>query len=102
MAAKRKTDPAEGFQPIKANHAHAEAPKRMAKPKPTELPQEGFVRLPTILVNFPVSKSNWWAGVASGRYPKSVKLGPRVTAWHVDDIRKLIANAGNAANDAKA
>lgn len=102
MAAKRKTSPAVDFQLIKANHAHAEAPKRMAKPKPTELPQEGFVRLPTILANFPVSKSNWWAGVASGRYPKSVKLGPRVTAWHVDDIRKLIANAGNAANDAQA
>lgn len=100
MAAKRKTQPAEGFKPIKANHAQVETPKREAKS--TALPAEGFVRLPTILANFPVSKSGWWAGVKSGRYPKSVKLGPRLTAWHVEDIRNLIANAGNAANDAHA
>jgi predicted DNA-binding transcriptional regulator AlpA len=37
-----------------------------------------------------VSKSTWWAGVKSGRYPASVKLGPRITAWRVEDIRKLI------------
>jgi prophage regulatory protein len=38
----------------------------------------------------PVSKSSWWAGVKSGRYPKPIKLGPRTTAWRVDDIRRLI------------
>ena len=38
----------------------------------------------------PVSKSTWWAGVKSGRYPKPVKLGPRTTAWRADDIAKLI------------
>ncbi len=41
----------------------------------------------------PVKKSCWWAGVASGRFPKPVKLGPRVTAWRVEDIRALIASA---------
>jgi predicted DNA-binding transcriptional regulator AlpA len=106
MAANRKTHPAEGFQPIKANHtpadANSETPKRKAKPKSTALPQEGFVRLPAILANFPISKSGWYAGVASGRYPKSVKLGPRTTAWRCDDIRNLIANAGISANDATA
>lgn len=102
MAAKRKTHPADDFQPIKANHAHAEAHKHTAKPKPTALPQEGFVRLPTILANFPISKSGWWAGVKSGRYPQGFKLGPRLTAWRVEDIRQLIANAGIAANDAQA
>lgn len=101
MVAKRKTQPAEGFQPIKAKHARVGTPNHGAKPPPTALPQEGFVRLPTILANFPISKSGWWAGVKSGRYPPSVKLGPRVTAWHVEDIRQLIANAGNAANDAQ-
>jgi predicted DNA-binding transcriptional regulator AlpA len=38
-----------------------------------------------------VSKSTWWAGVKAGRYPKPVKLGPRITAWRVEDIRALIA-----------
>lgn len=55
------------------------------------LPETGFVRLPEVLKVFPVSKSTWWAGVKEGRYPKSVKLGPKMTAWRVEDIRNLIA-----------
>ncbi len=59
----------------------------------TPLPETGFLRLTSILAPngpIPVSKSTWWAGVKSGRYPASVKLGPRITAWRVEDIRKLI------------
>jgi prophage regulatory protein len=54
---------------------------------------DGFVRLTSILAPtgpLPISRSSWWAGVASGRYPKPVKLGPRITVWRVADIRKLI------------
>jgi prophage regulatory protein len=59
----------------------------------TNLPQTGFLRLSSILGPrgpIPVSKSTWWAGVKDGRYPSSVKLGPRITAWRAEDIRKLI------------
>jgi predicted DNA-binding transcriptional regulator AlpA len=62
---------------------------------PIELPHAGFVRLRAILAPrgpIPVSKSTWWAGIKAGRYPKLVKLGPRITAWRVEDIRKLIEN----------
>ncbi len=58
-----------------------------------ELPATGFIRLVSILSPngpIPVSKSTWWAGVKDGRFPKPVKLGPRITAWRVDDIRALI------------
>ena len=55
------------------------------------LPETGFVRLPQVLKVFPVSKSTWWAGVKEGRFPKSVKLGPKITAWRVEDIRELIS-----------
>ena len=65
-----------------------------------ELPETGFLRLSQILGNskarpplpaiFPVGRSTWWAGVKSGRFPKPVKLGPRTTAWKVEDIRALI------------
>lgn len=85
---------------FKPQHAPTETPKR--KPQSTALPQEGFVRLPTVLANFPISKSGFYAGIKNGIYPKGVKLGPRLTAWKVEDIRQLIANAGNAANDAQA
>lgn len=43
----------------------------------------------------PVSKSTWWAGVRSGRFPQPVKLGPRITVWREADIRSLIENAAN-------
>lgn len=56
------------------------------------LPETGFVRLPEVLKVFPVSKSTWWAGVKDGRYPQSVKLGPKISAWRVQDIRGLIEN----------
>jgi len=64
------------------------------------LPETGYVRLhqivgdpkadPPIPAIIPVSKSTWWAGVKSGRYPHPVKLGPRITCWKVEDIRDLI------------
>jgi prophage regulatory protein len=54
------------------------------------IPNEGYMRLPAVLSVFPVSKSTWWAGISAGRFPKGVKLGPRITAWKVKDIRKLI------------
>jgi len=58
------------------------------------LPETGFVRLPEVLKVFPVSKSSWWAGVREGRYPKPVKLGPKITAWRVADIHDLIRSMG--------
>lgn len=57
------------------------------------LPSTGFVRLPSIIAPhgpIPVSKSTWWAGIKTGRYPKPVKLGLRITAWRVEDIRAFI------------
>jgi predicted DNA-binding transcriptional regulator AlpA len=59
-------------------------------PKPPALPEVGFVRLATVLAVFPVGRSTWWAGVKAGRFPMPVKLGPRVTAWRVEDIRTLL------------
>jgi prophage regulatory protein len=63
---------------------------------PKTLPGTGYVRLPQILEVFPVSRSSWWAGVKSGRYPASFKLGPRTTAWRVEDIYALLEK-GDAA-----
>lgn len=64
------------------------------------LPETGYVRLPQIIGNskavppitaiIPVSRSTWWLGVKTGRYPQPVKLGQRITAWRVEDIRELI------------
>ncbi|HYW75311.1 MAG TPA: AlpA family phage regulatory protein [Gammaproteobacteria bacterium] len=63
------------------------------------LPETGYLRLPQIIGNpkagipplIPVSKSTWWQGIKDGRFPKPVKIGPRVTAWRAEDIRALLA-----------
>src|SRR5579871_507404 len=61
------------------------------------LAETGFMRLRAVLAVFPVSRSAWWDGVKKGKYPAAVKLGPRTTAWRVEDIRRLIGQyAGNA------
>ena len=70
------------------------------------LPETGYLRLlqivgkpatdtaPAIPAIIPVSKSTWWAGVRSGRYPPPVRtLGARITAWRIEDIRALIERA---------
>ena len=67
-----------------------------------KLPETGFLRLSQIIGNpkaqppipavIPVSKSTWWEGVRTGRYPQPVRtLGLRITAWRVEDIRALVA-----------
>jgi len=69
------------------------------------LPSTGFIRLSQIIGNskstppipaiIPVSKSTWFNGIREGRYPKPSKIfGPRIAAYRVEDIRKLIESAG--------
>jgi len=66
------------------------------------LPKTGYLRLNQIVGNpkagipaiYPVSKSTWWAGVKSGRFPQPVKLSERCTAWRVEDIHALIEQVG--------
>ena len=64
--------------------------------KAIALPSVGYVRLPQILEIFPVSKSSWWEGCRSGIFPKPVKLGPRTSAWRVEDIRALMERINTA------
>lgn len=54
------------------------------------LPETGFLRLPEVLALIPVGATTWWEGVKSGRFPKSVKLGPNITAWRAEDIKDCI------------
>lgn len=61
-----------------------------------------LLRLPQIIGNkksapptpaiIPVCASAWWQGVKDGRYPKPIKLSPRVTAWREDEVLALIGS----------
>lgn len=74
------------------------------------LPETGYLRLSQIVGSpgkpnanppeppttglIPVSRSTWWAGVRTGRYPQPTRaLGTRITAWRAEDIRALIEKA---------
>lgn len=72
------------------------------------LPETGFLRIndiigckatdkkPAIRGLYPVSRSTWWNGVRSGRYPQPVRIGERCTAWRAEDIKNLIESAQGA------
>ncbi|WP_066261409.1 helix-turn-helix transcriptional regulator [Hydrogenophaga flava] len=51
---------------------------------------ETLLRLPKVLQRFPVSRSDWYAGVRAGKYPAPLKLGERSVAWRASDIDALI------------
>ncbi len=52
-----------------------------------------LLRLPQVIGPdgpIPVGKSTWCAGVKVGRFPKPIKLGPRIAVWRSDDIEALV------------
>ncbi len=87
-----------------------------------QLPETGYLRLPHILGQepvtkqqaldnqkagkgpkrprpgippiIPVSRSTWWNGVKSGRFPAGVKLSGGITVWKVEDIREYLEKVG--------
>lgn len=66
-----------------------------------QIPTFGFLRLPQVLAIVPISKSAWWEGCRTGRYPKPIKLGSRTTVWRVEDIADFVQNLGKQADEAK-
>ena len=62
--------------------------------RPYSLPQEGFVRLKDVLKVIPISRSSWYNGVATGKFPTPTKLGPKTSAYPVADIRAVINSFG--------
>jgi prophage regulatory protein len=67
-----------------------EALLRINAPPAGVLPAEGLVRLKTLLPHVAFRKSTLWARVRAGTFPAPIKLGPRITAWRVEDVRAWI------------
>ena len=64
-----------------------------------DLPDSALVRLAQIVrdprypkrrVPLPFSPATFWRKVKAGTFPKPVKLGERITAWRVGEIREWI------------
>ena len=49
---------------------------------------------PPIPAIIPVSSSTFWNWVASGKAPKPLKLGPKITAWKTEDIMEFADKLG--------
>ncbi len=49
-----------------------------------------LLRLKEVLTLLPISKSTFYAGIKSGRYPAPVHhLGPRISAWWLSSIMRF-------------
>ncbi|MGA7491645.1 MAG: AlpA family phage regulatory protein, partial [Syntrophobacteraceae bacterium] len=68
-------------------------PPPKTSPAHAEEPTERLLRLTEVLKLIPVSKSTWWNGVRTGKFPRPVKLGERTTCWRHSDIVALIQEA---------
>jgi prophage regulatory protein len=49
-----------------------------------------LLRLPQVLQLVPVSRSTWFSGVRSGRYPAPVRVGLRAVAWRQRDLQQIL------------
>lgn len=54
------------------------------------IPEFGFLRLDDVLRIIPVSKTTWYNGIRSGRFPKGIRLSQNIVVWRVEDIRNLV------------
>lgn len=59
------------------------------------LPDSANVRLPVVAALFACADVTVWRRVKAGTLPAPRKLGARVTAWSVGELRSVLAGAGN-------
>jgi predicted DNA-binding transcriptional regulator AlpA len=72
-----------------------------------ELPDSALVRQaqlvrnpkrPTLPVLLPFGSATLWRKVAEGTFPTPLKLGPRVTAWQVGQVRAWLEGIAKSAD----
>lgn len=52
---------------------------------------ERLLRIDGVLERIPVSKSQWWNWVSTGKAPAGIKLSSRVTTWRESEINAFIS-----------
>ncbi|MDP1665512.1 MAG: hypothetical protein Q8L79_10355 [Methylobacter sp.] len=58
----------------------------------TALPEEGYIRLPSVLAVLGISKTSFLDGIREDKYPAGKLLSPRCRVWNVVEIRALLAS----------
>ena len=59
---------------------------------------EKFLRLPQVMEAVGLKKSSIWNGVKEGKFPKQIKLSPKVSVWKKSDIDNWIQEQINKFN----
>lgn len=70
-----------------------------------QLAETGYLRIHQIIGNpkknipalIPISRSQLWRNCRAGKFPKPIKLGPRVTVWSIESVKQYIASTNEAA-----
>ncbi len=57
----------------------------------SDLPDEAFIRLPTLKLLYGISAASCWRNVKKGTIPAPKKTSERCTAWSVKAIRDDLA-----------
>jgi predicted DNA-binding transcriptional regulator AlpA len=47
-------------------------------------------RIKEVLELIPISRSAWIKGVDAGKFPASIKLGPKIRVWRSKDIHNFL------------
>ena len=61
------------------------------------MPGSAFVRLPTVCALFGISPATAWRRAKSGALPAPKKMGERIAAWQVAELRAALAAQAKAA-----
>lgn len=61
-----------------------------------------FLRITDTAKKVGVANSTIWLWARQGRFPKPVKIGPRVTGWRTDDIERWLTNPSGWQADGEA
>lgn len=64
-------------------------------------PIKRLLRLQEVLNRVPISRSSWWEGCRTGRFPQPIKIGPRTTVWRAEDIDAFIDSLGKQGADSE-
>ncbi len=56
----------------------------------------GFIRINEMLELYGCSRATLWRWVKSGKVPAPKKLGERITAWQVGEIREALKSIGES------
>ena len=59
------------------------------------------IRLPEVMRQIGLSKSEIHALMTRGLFPQSIKIGPRATGWFEDEVQHYLATRPRSGNDRK-